>query len=63
MSTNHEKGWGMRIGGPRPYLAWGVFTPNRQEAQIKCYQPYHKPVRVVMLTEHEYRKLTKKGTP
>ncbi len=59
MKTEHTQGWGLRVGGPRPYLAWGVFSAGVEPAERARQEKYHKPVRVVMLTLHEYRQLKK----
>jgi hypothetical protein len=56
-------GWGMRVGGPRPYVANVFYTQTfggldpQTCAETECTQSYHKAVPVVLLTLADYRRL------
>ena len=54
--TEEARGWGLRIGGPRPYLAWRL-TDNKADIKEVCNESFHRPVRVVLLPLAEYRRL------
>lgn len=60
MKTEEAKGWGMRVGGPRPYLAY-VFDKEQSEIQKVCVASYHRPVKVVMIPLKEYRELKRRN--
>ncbi len=57
--TEHAKGWGLRVGGPAPYLAWEVFSRRKADAEKEISEPYHRAVKVVMVPLAEYRALVR----
>jgi len=57
MKTEEAKGWGIRVGGPRPYLAYHVFHSTKEQVQSRCTEDYHKPVKVVLVPLSEWRRL------
>jgi len=57
--TEEAHGYGMKVGGPRPYLAY-LFSLLKNTIERECREDYHKPVKVVIITESEYRKLKKR---
>lgn len=54
LMTENYRGWGLRVGGWRPYLA-GVLEVAK--ADVKLHYSFHRPVRVVLLPLEEYRRL------
>ena len=52
------KGWGIRVGGPSPYLAY-EFHFRKEDVLAALTEPYHRPVKVVMLPLAEWRRLKK----
>lgn len=56
MKPKAEHGWGVRVNGPRPYLAQ-FFSYYRAVANKECTEKYHRPVKVVLLPLAEYRRL------
>ena len=54
MKTEIAKGWGLRVGGCRPYLAWAI--AHRKDG-IKLTERYHKTARVVLVPLAEYRRM------
>jgi len=44
--TEIEVGWGLRVGGPLPYLAWEF---HRSKEGVKITESYHRAVRVVLI--------------
>ena len=57
--TAEAEGWGLRIGGPRPYLSYQI---QRHKNQIEITESYHRAVRVVLIPAQEWARL-KKGGP
>lgn len=55
MKTEEAYGWALRVGGPRPYLSWNEFHANKKE--VKCSEKYHKPMRAVLMTLREFKRL------
>lgn len=55
--TEEARGWGVRVGGPLPYLSGHVFERDREDAEMACTEPYHRPMRVVLLPLREYCRL------
>jgi hypothetical protein len=55
--AEHAKGWGMRVGGPLPYLAY-VFCMRKEDAQKECTEDYHTvvPVRLIMEPKRRAKK-------
>jgi len=56
MKTEVAKCWGLRVEGPRPYLAYEV---NPRKEEIKLTEPYHRAVKVVIVPLNEWRTLNK----
>lgn len=56
MKTEICRGWGLRVGGELPYLSKQIHW-NRGD--VECTETYHRPVRVVLISLAEYRKLKK----
>jgi hypothetical protein len=54
--AEEARGWGLFVGGPKPYLAW-VISHYKKDVLHECVAPYHKAVRVVLITEREYHRL------
>lgn len=54
--AEEARGWGFRVGGPLPYLSWFI-SRDRDSAEEECTEPYHSPIRVVLITEREYNRL------
>jgi hypothetical protein len=54
MKTEIARGWGLRVDGTVPYLAYRM---GMRKHDIECTQTYHRPVRVVLLPLAEYRRL------
>ena len=54
MKTEPMFGFGLKVGGPRPYLAECF---SQEKSGITCTEPYHHPVRVVLITAYEYEYL------
>jgi len=50
-----RRGWGVRVNGPCPYLAWEIH-PRKVEAVEGCTEPYHRPVKVVLVPLEWYRR-------
>jgi hypothetical protein len=46
--TEPAVGWGLRVGGIHPYLAWAL-SFKKADLQKECTESYHRPVRVVLL--------------
>ncbi len=51
-----SKGWGLKVGGARPYLAQVL---EWHKVDVPCTESYHSPVRVVLVPLAEYRRLLK----
>ena len=62
MKTKESKGWGIRVGGPRPYLA-GVFHWTKAETVKGWEENCFRPVRVVLLPLADYRRLKRMDSP
>lgn len=54
--TEEARGWGLKVGGPNPYLAFD-FAYTRYEIQRLCTATYHKPVRCVLVPLAEWRRM------
>jgi hypothetical protein len=54
MKTEIARGWGLRVGWCRPYLACEA---SMSKYDIRLHQPYHRRVRVVVMPLAEYRRL------
>ena len=57
MKTEPAIGYGLRVGGSLPYLAWEQFW--RLPEQVKCTERYHRPMKAVLLPYEEWRRLIK----
>ena len=55
MKTEIAKGWALRVGGSKPYLAWGQFEYDKKK--IKCWESYHRAVKAVLVPLEEYHRL------
>jgi hypothetical protein len=58
MKTENAIGWGRRVGGSCPYLAYEF---SRTKAEVEITQPYHRAVRVILLPLSEYRRLKRQA--
>lgn len=58
MRTSEAVGWGVRVDGPEPYLAYEFYT-NKFDAEESCDKSYHRPVRVAIIPLREFRRLRK----
>lgn len=58
VKTEPAFGYGLRVGGKQaiPYVAY-VFAKDCEEIEAVISAPYHKVVRVVILTEADYTRL------
>ena len=54
--TSEAEGWGLRVGGQRPYLAYEI---QRHKDQIKLTESYHRAVRVVLIPAQEWERVKK----
>jgi hypothetical protein len=54
--TEEARGWAVRIGGRRPYLAY-EFSWYKPRIEALCCQTFQRPVRAVLLPLAEYRRL------
>lgn len=54
MKTEKAIGWGLRVGGPAPYLAW---TFQRLECDVVCTEPYHRRMKCVLIPLREWKRL------
>lgn len=55
--TEEAKGWGLRVGGCRPYLAWD-FSVEKENIEAKCGPgTYCRPVKAVLLPLGEFNRL------
>lgn len=61
MKTEEVKGWGLRVGGIRPYLAHNIFTSNKYEVERQCTANYHRPMKCVLVPLREWKSLKKKA--
>lgn len=58
MKTEEAKGWGLRVGGPLPYLGY-YFSVRKEDIEKEMDQPYHKAVKVVIIPLSEWLRLKK----
>jgi hypothetical protein len=54
--TQVARGWGLRVGGPLPYLAL-EFSLDKERMEEEVTEAYHRPVRVILVPLAEYRRL------
>lgn len=52
------EGWGMRVGGGCPYMAW-VFSDEKEPALEMATESYHKIIRAVVIPKDRYEELLK----
>lgn len=52
------EGWGLRVGGPRPYMAW-LFSDEQQPVLDAATESYHKVIRAVVIPKERYEELLK----
>lgn len=58
MKTEVAFGWGVRVGGSLPYLAY-MFYPTKEGAEQYCVESYQRPVKVAIVPLGDYKKLLK----
>ena len=56
MKTAILSGWGIRVDGPKPYLAW-EFERTKNSIECQWNKRYHRPVKVVLVPLGEWTKL------
>jgi len=56
MKTAIASGWGVRVNGPRPYLACEIEC-NKSNIECRYNAPYHRAVKVVLVPRAEWIKL------
>ena len=54
--TSEARGWGLRVGGPCPYI-WFKFSRTKMEIIQECTAHYHRPMEVVMVPLREWKRL------
>lgn len=60
--TDSATGWGMRVGGPKPYLAWGCFEYDKRAVEAECKESYHRPMKCVLVPLREYLRLKRRAS-
>lgn len=53
MFPEEVRGYGVRVGGAKPYIAY-CFATQRDPMEKFKFLPYHKVIRVVMISRTEY---------
>jgi hypothetical protein len=56
MPTEPAEGWGLKVDGPRPYMAC-EFSSSELEIVKVVSQTYHKPIKVVIIPLREWQRL------
>lgn len=60
MKTEEARGWGIRVGGPWPYLMWEL-QPTKAQIMPLLSQTYQRPMECVLIPLREWRRLTRKA--
>ena len=57
-TTDVARGWGLRVGGSLPYLAY-TFARTKEQIAQQCILSYQRPMQVVVVPLREYRRLVR----